>query len=162
MREIGALVTGLWRGYRASHCRQGSGYYEYAQTSHIWPQLHEAHEAPRHRTPSNRHTTNRIVDTQFTMSPKPRTTAPQTTTTSSSATVKSKSSGIDAQSILQGVWSNYMKKTPQRTKLLDTFMAFLVTVGALQFLYVVLVGNFVRPPSHSSFLSSPSWRSNSN
>jgi hypothetical protein len=35
-------------------------------------------------------------------------------------------------------------KTPQRVKLLDTFMAFLVVVGALQFLYVVIVGNFVR------------------
>ncbi|KAH7399437.1 DAD/Ost2 [Pyrenochaeta sp. MPI-SDFR-AT-0127] len=41
-----------------------------------------------------------------------------------------------------GVWDKYVQKTPQRTKLLDTFMAFLVGVGALQFLYVVLVGNF--------------------
>lgn len=37
-----------------------------------------------------------------------------------------------------------MQKTPQRVKLLDTFMAFLIVVGALQFAYVVLVGNFVR------------------
>jgi hypothetical protein len=35
-------------------------------------------------------------------------------------------------------------------KLLDSFMGFLVAVGALQFLYVVIVGNFVRPrPAHA-------------
>jgi len=45
-----------------------------------------------------------------------------------------------------------LKKTPQRIKLLDTFLAFLVVVGALQFLYCLIVGNFVR----SSFLSPPS------
>lgn len=42
-----------------------------------------------------------------------------------------------------------MNKTPQRVKLLDTFMVFLMVVGALQFLYVVLVGNFVRTHHHS-------------
>ncbi|KAF2132723.1 defender against death DAD protein [Dothidotthia symphoricarpi CBS 119687] len=75
------------------------------------------------------------------MSAKPRTTVPQTTTTTST-TAKPRSSNVDAQSILQGVWNNYTKKTSQRTKLLDTFMAFLVAVGVLQFLYVVIVGNF--------------------
>lgn len=36
-----------------------------------------------------------------------------------------------------------MDKTPQRTKLVDTFMAFLVVVGVLQFVYCVIAGNFV-------------------
>jgi len=45
---------------------------------------------------------------------------------------------------MQGIYDKYVSKTPQRVKLLDTFMAFLVVVGALQFFYVVLVGNFVR------------------
>ncbi|KAF2754293.1 defender against death DAD protein, partial [Pseudovirgaria hyperparasitica] len=40
------------------------------------------------------------------------------------------------------IWSNYVKNTPQRTKLLDAFLAFLAVVGALQFVYVILVGNY--------------------
>lgn len=49
----------------------------------------------------------------------------------------------DAQAIVQGIWQNYVDKTPQRTKLIDAFMAFLVVVGALQFVYCVIVGNYV-------------------
>ncbi|KAL6711996.1 oligosaccharyltransferase complex subunit epsilon [Coniothyrium glycines] len=71
----------------------------------------------------------------------PQAQTPASTTTAPAAR-SSKSSNANAQDILQGVWSKYVQKTPQRTKLLDTFMAFLVAVGALQFLYVVLVGNF--------------------
>lgn len=76
------------------------------------------------------------------MPPKQRTTVPPTVPGTPYSAVKSKSSN-DAQDIVQGVWSRYVEKTPQRTKLLDTFMLFLVVVGALQFLYVVVVGNFV-------------------
>ncbi|KAJ4372330.1 oligosaccharyltransferase complex subunit epsilon [Neocucurbitaria cava] len=82
------------------------------------------------------------------MPPKQRVPASTGTApaTSSPAAVRStrpsSSSNADAQDIVQGVWNKYVQKTPQRTKLLDTFMAFLVGVGALQFLYVVLVGNF--------------------
>ena len=39
--------------------------------------------------------------------------------------------------------AHYRDTTPQRTKLLDAFMAFLVAVGALQFVYCVLAGNYV-------------------
>ncbi|KAK3078715.1 hypothetical protein LTS18_006807 [Coniosporium uncinatum] len=65
---------------------------------------------------------------------------------SSSSSTKSGNSnaGLDeAQQIVNGIWDNYVKKTPQRTKLIDAFMAFLVVVGALQFVYCVIVGNFV-------------------
>lgn len=41
------------------------------------------------------------------------------------------------------MWDNYVKATPQRTKLIDVFMAFLVVVGVLQFVYCVIVGNYV-------------------
>ncbi|KAF3001199.1 oligosaccharyltransferase complex subunit epsilon [Curvularia kusanoi] len=75
------------------------------------------------------------------MPPKQRTSVPQTVPGTPYSAVKSKSSN-DAQDIVQGVWNRYVEKTPQRTKLLDTFMLFLVVVGALQFVYVVLVGNF--------------------
>ncbi|RYN56563.1 hypothetical protein AA0114_g2846 [Alternaria tenuissima] len=82
------------------------------------------------------------------MAPKQRTTASAdapSTTTSAPAPVRStkaKANNTDAAAIAQGIWDKYVSKTPQRTKLLDTFLAFLVIVGALQFLYVVLVGNF--------------------
>lgn len=35
-----------------------------------------------------------------------------------------------------------MDKTPQRMKLIDVFMLFLVVVGGVQFLYCVLAGNY--------------------
>lgn len=41
------------------------------------------------------------------------------------------------------MWRNYNSTTPQRVKLIDAFMAFLVLVGVLQFVYCVLVGNYV-------------------
>ena len=52
-------------------------------------------------------------------------------------------SATDAQSILQNLWSNYMARTPQRVKLIDAFMAFLAVLGAVQFVYCVLAGNYV-------------------
>jgi oligosaccharyltransferase complex subunit epsilon len=82
------------------------------------------------------------------MPPKQRTPAASDPITSSTPARSTKSAGNGtAQDILQGIYSKYVSKTPQRVKLLDTFMAFLVVVGALQFFYVVLVGNFVRTPT---------------
>ena len=49
-------------------------------------------------------------------------------------------SWIDVQ---QNLYNHYMKTTPQRTKLVDAFLAFLVVVGGLQFLYCILAGNYV-------------------
>ncbi|KAK3695338.1 DAD family-domain-containing protein [Podospora appendiculata] len=46
------------------------------------------------------------------------------------------------EQVVQSIANHYIKETPQRTKLLDAFMAFLVAVGALQFLYCVLAGNY--------------------
>lgn len=54
--------------------------------------------------------------------------------------------------MLAGIWESYLSGTPQRVKLLDTFMAFLVLVGVLQFVYCVLVGNYVSLFSLSLFL----------
>ncbi|KAL5614712.1 hypothetical protein BROUX41_004807 [Berkeleyomyces rouxiae] len=44
--------------------------------------------------------------------------------------------------VVGNICTHYLKTTPQRTKLLDVFMVFLVVVGALQFLYCVLAGNY--------------------
>lgn len=50
----------------------------------------------------------------------------------------------DVQEIALGVWNNYVEHTPQRVKLLDAFMGFLIVVGVLQFAYCVVAGNYVR------------------
>ena len=60
---------------------------------------------------------------------------------------KISSSKKTPQEIALGIWDKYVDTTPQRTKLIDTFMAFLVLVGVLQFVYCVIVGNFVCLPS---------------
>ena len=52
-------------------------------------------------------------------------------------------SAQSAQDILLQIWNNYLEKTPQRVKLIDVFMAFLVIVGGVQFVYCVLAGNYV-------------------
>lgn len=94
---------------------------------------------------------------QPTPSPQPAKTTsfsstPATTTSTSTSTkprsTPSSSGSIrtvqDAQDIVETIWQNYVDKTPQRVKLLDTFMAFLIVVGVLQFVYCVIGGNFVR------------------
>jgi oligosaccharyltransferase complex subunit epsilon len=85
------------------------------------------------------------------MPPKQRSSAqPAAASTPAAKSKAGSGSPYDAQDIVLGVWNKYVQKTPQRVKLLDTFLAFLIAVGALQFLYVVIVGNFVsRSPSPS-------------
>lgn len=64
--------------------------------------------------------------------------------TTSSSHVKN---AQDLQQIGAGVWNNYVDKTPQRVKLLDAFLVFLMVVGLLQFVYCVVAGNFVSLPA---------------
>lgn len=45
--------------------------------------------------------------------------------------------------VIQNIYNHYVKETTQRTKLIDAFLFFLVVVAALQFVYCVLVGNYV-------------------
>jgi oligosaccharyltransferase complex subunit epsilon len=52
--------------------------------------------------------------------------------------------------LLCNVVSSYKDTTPQRTRLMDMFMAYLVVVGALQFIYCVVAGNYVRSLSLSA------------
>lgn len=44
--------------------------------------------------------------------------------------------------VFQNLYDYYLAETPQRTKLLDVFLLFLALVGALQFLYCILAGNY--------------------
>lgn len=73
---------------------------------------------------------------------------------STSGSTSTKASSNDAQDIVLGVWNNYLKKTPSRVKLVDSFLGFLIVVGLLQFVYCVIVGNFVSTKlytKHSQF-----------
>lgn len=49
------------------------------------------------------------------------------------------------------VWSHYLKTTGHQTRLIDAFLVFLMVVGAIQFVYYVLVAkdvcHTVLPPS---------------
>lgn len=71
-----------------------------------------------------------------------------TTTTAAAATPKpvlAKAAGVASwDQVLQNIYEYYMKETPQRTKLIDVFLAFIAVVGALQFAYCILAGNYVR------------------
>jgi oligosaccharyltransferase complex subunit epsilon len=69
---------------------------------------------------------------------------PATAPVPAKVSTKSSSSNQSPQDIALGIWQNYLDATPQRTKLIDTFMVFLMAVGVLQFVYCVIVGNYVR------------------
>jgi len=67
---------------------------------------------------------------------------PSSSSTSSTSTYSRTSQ--DPAAIANAIWQNYLKDTPQRVKLIDVFMGFLVVVAAFQFFYCVLAGNYVR------------------
>ncbi|KAI0404227.1 defender against death DAD protein [Xylaria palmicola] len=70
------------------------------------------------------------------------TSAPSSSTSSSTGAGSSSSSSGQIDKVALNVVQHYQKATPQRTKLIDAFMAFLVIVGGLQFVYCVLAGNY--------------------
>lgn len=91
-----------------------------------------------------------------TMPPKrssqPPSSAPSSSLTSAftptkpSASSSANTQSNSAQDVLFGIWNNYLNDTPQRVKLVDCFLAFLVVVGVLQFVYAVVGGSFVSFP----------------
>lgn len=72
---------------------------------------------------------------------RPITTVPQATVATKIS--KKNNQSLNAGEVLNSIWQKYVDETPQRTKLIDVFMAFLVVVGVLQFVYCVIVGNYV-------------------
>ncbi|KAL2822571.1 DAD family-domain-containing protein [Aspergillus granulosus] len=74
--------------------------------------------------------------------PSPSTSATPSTTTTLSSGPKTLSANSSVSDIAIHVWQQYLTTTPQRTMLLDAFMAFLVLVGGVQFAYCVLAGNY--------------------
>ncbi|KAG8624923.1 hypothetical protein KVT40_006674 [Elsinoe batatas] len=69
----------------------------------------------------------------------PATSKTTSSTSSSSAAIRNPQS---AQDIAMSIYRKYVDQTPQRVKLVDVFMGFLVVVGVIQFVYCVLFGNF--------------------
>jgi len=67
------------------------------------------------------------------------TTTPATVSTNRSPKPNSYQS---AQEVLLGIWKDYFDTTPQQSKLIDAFMAFLAIVGVLQFVYCIILGNY--------------------
>lgn len=61
-----------------------------------------------------------------------------------SSKAASASGNADWTQAVNQLLDHYQKKTPQRTKLIDVFLAFLVVLGGVQFVYCVLGGGFVR------------------
>ncbi|KAI1172454.1 defender against death DAD protein [Nemania sp. FL0916] len=79
------------------------------------------------------------------MAPKKSATAasgPATASATSTSASSSSSSNSSLDKIAANIVQHYQKTTPQRTKLIDAFMAFLVIVGGIQFAYCVLAGNY--------------------
>ncbi|KAL4741878.1 DAD family-domain-containing protein [Aspergillus similis] len=80
----------------------------------------------------------------------PSSSAPASASTSGTSTPlpalssgpKTLSANSSVSDIAVHVWYQYLTSTPQRTMLLDAFMAFLVLVGGVQLAYCVLAGNY--------------------
>lgn len=63
---------------------------------------------------------------------------PKTAKPSSSSTTTTSEMSIAVSTL----WKSYMQQTPDRLKLIDAFLAFIVLSGVMQFVYCVLVTNF--------------------
>ncbi|KAK6533131.1 oligosaccharyltransferase complex subunit epsilon [Arthrobotrys megalospora] len=74
--------------------------------------------------------------------PAPKAATTTTTSSSPSTSTVTLSANSSPLAVAGAIWGKYQKDTPQRTKLIDVFMGFLVVVGAVQFVYCVLAGNY--------------------
>ena len=81
------------------------------------------------------------------MTPKQRGVTPSAATPAPAVVPQPKSKasaqGQNWNQVLQTIYDQYVSTTPQRTKLIDAFMAFLVAAGGIQFLYCIIAGNYV-------------------
>lgn len=54
-----------------------------------------------------------------------------------------KSADNDNTNVFSKVLNNYSKQSTPKLKLIDSFLTFLVVLGVFQFVFCLLVGNFV-------------------
>jgi oligosaccharyltransferase complex subunit epsilon len=80
------------------------------------------------------------------MAPKKNATAAADTPVSTPAkTTKAAKAQASKSSLLpEQIWSHYWKTTGYQTRLIDAFLAFLMAVGAIQFVYYFLIAKDVR------------------
>lgn len=69
--------------------------------------------------------------------------ASSTSPASSRASPSVSRSSAEIQQVLQRSFDKYLQETSKRLKLIDTFLVFLVLLGVLQFVYCILIGNYV-------------------
>ncbi|VBB72533.1 Putative Dolichyl-diphosphooligosaccharide--protein glycosyltransferase subunit [Podospora comata] len=96
-------------------------------------------------TTSSSTTTAPLPPTPNPAAPIPGSSRPTSSHSATTTSAKTSASAPVAQTwdkVVSNLTTHYQKSTPQRTKLLDAFMAFLVVVGVLQFVYCVLAGNY--------------------
>lgn len=65
----------------------------------------------------------------------------------------SKMSSENLFAVLGKLWQEYQSKTPQRLKLVDAYLAYIMVTGIIQFLYCLLVGTFPFNSFLSGFIS---------
>lgn len=56
-------------------------------------------------------------------------------------------------SVLGRLWEEYNVRTPQKLKLVDAYLAYIMATGIIQFLYCLLVGTFPFNSFLSGFIS---------
>ncbi|KAI9698442.1 MAG: oligosaccharyltransferase complex subunit epsilon [Candelina mexicana] len=95
--------------------------------------------APKRTSSSSTHSSSTTTTATTTT---PSTLSSSRPSKSSSSSTTSTSSSSSPQDILRGAWQTYLNRTPQRVKLIDVFLSFLIVVGVLQFVYCVLAGNY--------------------
>ena len=62
-------------------------------------------------------------------------------------------SGDSIASVLKDLWRRYHEDTPQRLKLIDAYLAYVMMTGIVQFVYCCLVGTFPFNSFLSGFIS---------
>lgn len=55
--------------------------------------------------------------------------------------------------VLRRLWDEYHARTPQKLKLVDAYLAYIMATGIVQFLYCLLVGTFPFNSFLSGFIS---------
>lgn len=58
------------------------------------------------------------------------------------ASTKAKPSSVGIFDIVGHFWDEYTTTTPQKLKIIDVYLAFILFTGILQFVYCLLVGTF--------------------
>lgn len=55
--------------------------------------------------------------------------------------------------VVVSLWEEYKRRTPQKLKIIDLFLVYIVVTGIIQFVYVALVGTFPFNSFLSGFIS---------